>query len=343
MVAGTVLFFANSRSFCDRRSSIGTFPAAFPCAGCGGNVSFWDMPGIFYKPVERRKFLTFLSTAGAAAVFSACRATPRVASPGPGGKPLHLALLSDTHIPGDRVNGNRGFNPWENLKRVVPQVEEAHPEAVILCGDAARLEGRMEDYQELRTLLAPIAATTPVCIALGNHDDRANFNQAFPHPAGDRAGVKDKHVVVLEEEMLRIVILDSLQYVNKVAGHLGKEQRAWLTEYLATRSDKPIVLFVHHTLEDNDGDLLDARHLFDIIAPHRQVKAIFFGHSHVWSITERQGVKLINLPAVGYNFRDQDPVGWVDARFDAGGVDLTLRAFGGNTSEDRKITRASWA
>jgi 3',5'-cyclic AMP phosphodiesterase CpdA len=301
------------------------------------------MPGIFYQPVERRNFLKIVSAAGAAAVLSSCRSTPERAQPATApGKDFHLALLSDTHIPADRMNGNRGFNPWENLKKVVPEVEASRPEGVILCGDAARLDGQIGDYNELRTLLEPVASFAPIYIALGNHDDRANFNKVFLHPAGDRAGVKDKHVLVLEEEPIRIVVLDSLLFVNKVPGLLGKEQRAWLSQFIATKSDRPLAIFVHHTLEDNDGDLLDAHQLFDMIAPHPHVKAIFFGHSHVWSITERQNVKLINLPAVGYNFRDQDPVGWVDAKFDSLGVDLTLRAFGGNTTGDRKITRVDW-
>ena len=281
------------------------------------------------------------SATGAGFVLAGCSSTPRSAQ-SERGKPLHLALLSDTHVPGDRKNGHRGFNPWENLKTAVPQVEEARPEGVILCGDAARLEGKSDDYTELRGLLEPLAARAPVFIAMGNHDDRANFNRVFPLPYGDRAGIKDKHVVAIEEDDLRIVVLDSLMYVNKVPGLLGKEQRTWLGEYLATKSNKPVVLFVHHTLEDNDGDLLDAPLLFDMIEPHRHVKAIFFGHSHVWSIKERGHVKLVNLPAIGYNFRDQDPVGWVDARFDRAGVDLTLRAIGGNKTEDRKITRVDW-
>jgi 3',5'-cyclic AMP phosphodiesterase CpdA len=181
-----------------------------------------------------------------------------------------------------------------------------------------------------------------VFIGLGNHDDRANFNKVFMHPAGEKAGIKDKHVVVIDDESVRIVILDSLMYVNKVAGLLGKDQRKWLAEFLATNSDKPVVLFVHHTLEDNDGDLMDADKMFEIISPHRQVKAIFYGHSHVWAKTERNGIKMVNLPAVGYNFRDEDPVGWVDAKFDAEGVSLTLRAIGGNKTEDRRITRLNW-
>ena len=70
---------------------------------------------------------------------------------------------------------------------------------------------------------------------------------------------------------------------------------------------------------------------FEIVRPHRQVKAIFYGHSHVWELDHRQHLQLINLPAIGYNFRDQDPVGWVDARFHRQGVDLTLHAFGSVT------------
>ena len=153
---------------------------------------------------------------------------------------------------------------------------------------------------------------------------------------------RGERVVVLDNEVVRIVVLDSLMYVNKVAGLLGKEQRKWLAEFLATKSDKPVVLFVHHTLEDNDGDLMDVDKMFEIISPHRQVKAVFYGHSHVWARSQRDGIELVNLPAVGYNFRDQDPVGWVDAMFDAEGVSLTLRAIGGNMTEDRRITRLNW-
>lgn len=275
-------------------------------------------------------------------MVSGCRTTPQMEGVAKPGKELHLALLSDTHIPADQKNGHRGFNPWENLKQVVPQVVEAEPEGVIICGDAARLEGLEGDYRELRGLLEPIAAKVPVFVGLGNHDDRVNFNKVFMHSAGNKAGIKDKHVVVIDEEVARIVVLDSLMYVNKVAGLLGKDQRKWLGEFLATNGDKPVVLFVHHTLGDNDGDLMDADKMFEILAPHRQVKAVFYGHSHVWGRTERDGIHLVNLPAVGYNFRDQDPVGWVDAKFDAEGVSLALRAIGGDKTEDRRITRLNW-
>jgi 3',5'-cyclic-AMP phosphodiesterase len=212
-----------------------------------------------------------------------------------------------------------------------------------LNGDAARLEGLPGDYTELRGLLEPLASFAPVYIGLGNHDERGNYTKAFPRSEYLRANVTDRHVLVLEQGFLRIVVLDSLLYTNKTAGLLGRKQRAWLAEFLATKSDQPVVLFVHHTLGEEDGELLDARRLFEIVQPHKHVKAIFYGHSHVWEIKRRDGVHLVNLPAVGYNFKDQDPVGWVDASFDASGVDLTLRDLAGKHPDNLKIRRLNWA
>jgi hypothetical protein len=51
---------------------------------------------------------------------------------------------------------------------------------------------------------------------------------------------------------------------------------------------------------------------------------------------------LINLPAVGYNFNDGEPVGWVEASFTAEGGDFRLRAIGGNTEQDGKRVSLRW-
>lgn len=296
------------------------------------------MPGIALTSLDRRRFLQLSAVGGAVIACPTWRA-----SAGPSQDRLHLALLSDTHIPGDRENGHRGMNPWKHLQQIVPQVVAAQTEGVIINGDAARLEGLLQDYQELQSLLEPIASTTPVYIGLGNHDDRANFAKVFTAPPGQRVSVAGKHTVVIEHPVVRVVVLDSLLYVNRVAGLLGKNQREWLAEYLPAHADRPLVLFLHHTLGDGDGDLLDTDRLFALLEPHPHVKAIFYGHSHRWSITERPGLKLINLPAVGYNFSDQEPVGWVDALFHPDGVQLTLRVLAGNRAEDGRMVEVAWA
>lgn len=296
------------------------------------------MPGLFYEPISRRRFWTV--SGGLAAGSIACRYVA-------GGQPdteWRVALLSDTHIPADPTEKYRGFAPVENLRQVAQQVVQARPAAALLCGDAARLEGKVGDYQALRTLLEPIAETAPVVIGLGNHDDRRNFVNVFPSDATPgKQPVPGKHVVVLEHPLARVVMLDSLLYVNKVAGLLGKAQRAWLTAQLPKLSDRPLVLFVHHTLGDGDGDLLDVDRLMRIVSGHKHVKAIFYGHSHTLAFGRRDQVQLINLPACGYNFSDAQPVGWMDAQFHRQGVKLTLRAIGGNRRDDGRTFAIEWA
>jgi len=297
------------------------------------------MPGIFYNPIGRRSFIksTAMASAGIA-LFS----KSILGAAGPDAKSLHLALLSDTHLPADPQNEYRGFKPHDNLKRIIPGVINTKPEAVILNGDAARLTGELADYQELRKVLAPVAEAAPIFIGLGNHDNRANFFKIISATPGNKQSVKDKHVVVMDHPFMRLVMMDSLLYVNKSAGLLGKAQREWLATYLATADARPVVLFIHHTLGDGDGDLLDVDRLFQIIAPSGKVKAIFYGHSHVYEYSVRENVHLINLPAVGYNFSDAQPVGWVDSFFHPKGVDLTLKAFAGNMAKNGETTRLNW-
>ena len=299
------------------------------------------MPGLYHQPIRRREFLKTSFLAGAAVVWHGCRTSPRASS---AENEIRLALLSDTHVAADRERGKdpRGYDPWENLKRVVPDIVSGSPRGVILNGDAASREGLTADYQEIRTLLEPLSRVAPIYIGLGNHDHRANFKQIFTSAAGLDASVRNHHVLIIEESFLRFIVLDSLLYVNTSAGLLGEHQRAWLIEYLQTHREKPAILFVHHTLGDGDGDLLDSNRLFEIIRPHRQVKAIFYGHSHIWNISQQQGVQLINLPALGYNFSEDQPVGWVDARFRRNGVDLTLHAIAGNRAQDGQTSRVLW-
>lgn len=287
------------------------------------------MPLAHFPSLSRRAFA--LSFAGAG--LSVVRAQAPME---------HWALMSDTHIPADAANTYRGFRPVENLAKIVPQVVAAAPEAAIITGDAARLDGQPGDYAALKRLLAPLMAKTPVAIALGNHDDRKNFLAEFGPSAAGAQTVQNRHVLVLEGKAVRVIVLDSLLVPNLTPGLLGRAQREWLARFLAVSDDRPTLLFVHHTLGDNDGELLDAPRLFDVLRPHRKVKAIFYGHSHVYRYNMWEHVHLVNLPAIGYNFRDSDPVGWVEARLGEQGGQFTLRALAGNRERDGQTVELTW-
>lgn len=288
---------------------------------------------------DRREFLRWsLTSLGAVLLANAAQGQ----SSADNADSVHFALLSDTHLPADPANEYRGFKPYDQLQKVVPQVIKANPQGAIISGDLARLEGLPGDYANLKKLIQPMTDRIPTCMTLGNHDHRGNFNAEFPSTLGEKQKVNNKHTVVIDTPVVRFIVLDSLLYVNQTAGLLGKNQREWLERFLQDNDKKPTLIVFHHTPGDGDGDLLDIERLFAIVSPQSQVKALLFGHSHVYSFAERDGIHLINLPAIGYNFRDDEPVGWVDARLNSEGGDFTLRAVDGNTENDGKVTSLQW-
>lgn len=252
------------------------------------------------------------------------------------------AFLSDTHIPADIENNYRGFYPYRNLEKVAGQIAASLPEGLVITGDLARLMGLADDYANLKKLLTPLIEKRPVYMALGNHDDRNNFLQTFKSPAGDKQPIKGKHALIVDAGPVRFILLDSLLTVNQTPGLLGKAQRTWLEEYLGTGDDRPTILFFHHTLGDNDGDLLDTERLFSIIKPASKVKALVYGHSHAYGFSELDGIHLINVPATGYTFGDNQPVGWLEARLTGQAGEFVLHAAGGNTKLDGATKVLRW-
>ncbi len=293
------------------------------------------MPATISPSMDRRGFLRTTALGAAALVFSY---GSRADAEG-----LHLAMLSDTHVPANRQPGARGFNACEHLQRIVPDLVATNADGLVISGDLAQLIGEREDYTVLLELLKPVTDTTPTYIALGNHDDRDNFFAVVQDLQGNRQEVEEKHVTVIEHATVRVILLDSLMYVRKKGGFLGKAQREWLAAYLAEHTDRAVALVLHHTLGDGDNDLLDTERMFTLLEPHRHVKALFHGHSHRWSVSEQQGIHIVNLPTSAHIWTPDQPIGWVDTRFHSGGMQLTLHAFAGNTAEDGKTFDMTWS
>jgi 3',5'-cyclic AMP phosphodiesterase CpdA len=280
--------------------------------------------------LHRRAFLGAAAGAGFAMRLHAAQAAP-----------ARWALLSDTHCPEDPKDAYRGFLPYEQTRTIAARAAASGAGICAISGDLARLTGKPGDYEALRGLLRPLTDKMPVCFGLGNHDHRVNFQNAFASGAGVKQSVARKHVVTLEWTDWRAVMLDSLLETNVTPGQLGSAQRQWLARYIAS-DPRPALLFVHHDFGEGDGALMDAPKFLASIAPLKQVKAVFYGHSHEYKFGVHEGVHLVNLPAVGYNFRDSEPVGWVEMTLSAKGASLLLHASGGNTERDGKSVALDW-
>ncbi len=248
------------------------------------------------------------------------------------------AFLSDTHVAPDPDNRYRGFSPYRNLREIAGQIACDPPDGVVITGDLARLHGQVEAYENLKTLLAPVVAQRPVYLGLGNHDNRDDFSRAFENTTGDVRTIEDKHVVTAVAGAMRLIVLDSL-LMDRAAGLLGHSQRAWLKTFLNTCDDRPTMLFLHHRPRI---DLLDTQRLFDIIEPAGKVKAVVYGHSHKFRISQHRGIHMINLPATGYNLSGGQPVGWMDAILTDKGGQFTLHALAGDREADGCTQYLSW-
>ena len=270
--------------------------------------------------IDRRHFLK--AGAGALLSLQAMRASDTS---------LSIALFSDTHTPADPSDSYRGFFPQANLKKAVAQASQVPYDLLIVNGDLARRQGLPADYAQFIQLMDPLLERGPIAITMGNHDDRKNAAEALAKRAGALQPVESKLVSSLDAGAYRFVFLDSLLVTNVTQGQLGHLQRDWLAHFLDSQRDKPVVVFVHHNPnEDEDTGLVDADRLLAILRPRRWVKALIFGHTHIYNFDQSGDLPLINLPAIGYNFQDGVPIGWVHTSFSPSGAHFQFHALTGN-------------
>ena len=282
--------------------------------------------------LDRRQFLRSSVALGALTVRGLADA-----------KNARIALLSDTHIAADKQDRFRGFSPHENLRQACTQLNEFRPDLLLVNGDLARKTGESADYAALCEYLNPLSQRMPLVVSIGNHDDRKNARAALTSRKGDLQPVEQKLVSTLDAGPVQLILLDSLLATNIAPGQLGHSQREWLRNYLQTQTGKPIIVFVHHNPDpEDDHGLVDASALLSILQPDRRVKAIIFGHTHVYRLAQLDRLHLVNLPAVGYNFTDGVPVGWVEAEFSGAGASIRLRTVANPEPGAAETQRLPW-
>jgi 3',5'-cyclic AMP phosphodiesterase CpdA len=219
----------------------------------------------------------------------------------------------------------------DHLAKAVRELTElpARPAGVFVCGDCAWDSGEKNDYTTLSKLLAPLReAQMPVCLTLGNHDQRDHFREVLKDDSSIKPAMTERNAVLWRSRRVNWFVLDSLEKTLSVPGLLGEEQLAWLGKTLDENPDKPAIILVHHNPDrkDNVDGLKDTSAFYAVIRPRKQVKAYIFGHTHNWSVgQDESGIHLINLPPVAYVFRAGNPNGWTRATIADSGMQLELR------------------
>jgi 3',5'-cyclic AMP phosphodiesterase CpdA len=275
------------------------------------------------------------------------------------------AILSDTHIPGDRnkSGGNPAVKPVEHLNKIRSDIlsgEIGKPCGLIVSGDCVYLHGLPDDYKTLLEEFEPFRQKgLPVHFVMGNHDNRQAFLNAVRNtvstdknipPIGISIGqdIPSRLYSIVETPKVNFFLLDSLDKTNHTPGLFGEEQLQWLTDELDSRKDKPAILVAHHNPDYSGnivkapGALQDTNAFFERIRNRQQVKAYFYGHTHAWKTFRVAGIHTINIPATAWRFDQQQPFAWVLLTLKDNGMSLTLRAINPEHPKHNEIINLAW-
>ncbi len=268
------------------------------------------------------------------------------------------ALLSDVHIDADRSFVSRESCMAENLEQVVREIlaEKDSLAGVIINGDCARNTGRPEDYETLAKIVQPILdAGLPLHLLLGNHDLPENITSAFGKLANS-SPVKDRRCALIETSTSRLILMDSfLPPVNKTPGELGAAQLDWLEKELAKPDEKSAVIIFHHypqifpPLQPGEKPprargLMDTEAFQAIMDRSPAAKAWIWGHSHYWTVEPGTdgNYHRVNLPAVGYIFKPEAPLGWVRTTFSADHMTMKLICLDSKHPRHNEVHQLAW-
>jgi Icc protein len=249
--------------------------------------------------------------------------------------PHRVALLSDPHVGEKPEETDRDCNMHDRLKQVAAEVAKLTPRPVcaVVNGDLAHKSGTAAEYTHFASLIEPIrTAGVPLHLGLGNHDNFTRFAEGLEKLRPKDRPVEGKQVTVVELERANLFVLDSYDPKNPSGGILGASQLKWLAKALDDRKTKPAVVLAHHPLQfdapkgGRASGIADTTDFWPVLKDRPQVKAYVFGHTHTWRLAERDGIHLINLPAIGYPFAKAEVTGWLDASFTEKGVKLEVRA-----------------
>lgn len=211
-----------------------------------------------------------------------------------------LAQITDMHIREPGRLAYRRLNTAPYLASAVKAMMRLpqKPNAVILTGDLTDF-GRMEEYQHLAELLAPL--DIPYYLLPGNHDDRTNMRRSFAnHAYLGKDGFIQYSIRVGD---LRIIALDSSE-PGKSSGHLCNSRLSWLQSELDRDQSSPTIVAIHHppfkTLighMDRIGLLEGSQELETILSNRSNIQRVICGHLHRTIYTRFGGTVASTAPS----------------------------------------------
>ena len=208
-----------------------------------------------------------------------------------------IAQITDIHL------GFEPDNPDEfNRKRLDQTLKSLAalkplPDLLLATGDLADTGEDAVSYARLKEAVAGFPI--PIFYAMGNHDGRQAFLDAFPG-----AGHADGFIqYAIEDGAIRILVLDTLEDGRHGGGYCDA-RAAWLRARLDEQPARPTLIALHHpplptglSWMTESSDAVWVRRLRAVVEGRGNIVAMVTGHLHRQVTTVWAGIRLSVCPS----------------------------------------------
>ncbi len=198
-----------------------------------------------------------------------------------GGKVLTIAHVSDLHVGSQYFISNM-------LSRVIEELNELQPDAIIVTGDLTD-EGFRQEYKTVRTYFK-MCECAQVLMVPGNHDAR---NVGYVH-FEEFLGPRNK---VLPLRGATIIGVDSSE-PDLDSGRVGREGYHWIDEAFAEVDGLRLMALHHHLLPvpgtgRERNIVFDAGDVLEVLV-RNGVDIVLSGHKHVPHVWRIENMIVVN-------------------------------------------------
>lgn len=186
----------------------------------------------------------------------------------------------------------------KEMSEIVPT-----PKAAFYCGDIMLRAGNEGEWINFRKYSEPVTKLMPLYIARGNHEGFGPAAEAMLHSWGQIPG--DHLYYSTQVGSASCIVLDGDVTGEEMS--IAGEQLLWLHQQLDSAMNNAnipaVFIFIHRPLYPQgvqaSGPLCNNDELHQLFIEHPKIKAVFFGHDHIYNRYIKDGLTYITTGGAG--------------------------------------------
>lgn len=216
---------------------------------------------------------------------------------------IKLLQVTDPHLFADEDGELLGINTFDSFRQVLSEIKKSGFESnyILATGDFVQDNSEAGYHRFVKEI---VQLGKKIFWIPGNHDFQPKMEAVFDLY---KAVIQpEKHLML--GESWQVILLDSQLY-GVPHGMLSEEELKWLEQRLSLYPDRNTLIVLHHHLLPTNSAWLDQHNLrnpydfSEILAKHKNIKAIVYGHIHQEVNAVWQGIPVFATPSTCIQFK----------------------------------------